>query len=116
MYHQGPATLYVVATPIGNLEDMTFRAVRILKDEVVWIACEDTRQTQKLLNHYSINTATVSYHEHNEMERAKELVARLLQGSSGALVSDAGTPLVSDPISGDSSPSNQASACNVCRP
>ena len=97
MYHQAPATLYVVATPIGNLEDMTFRAVRILKDEVVWIACEDTRQTQKLLNHYSINTATVSYHEHNEMERAKELVGRLLQGSSGALVSDAGTPLVSDP-------------------
>ncbi len=96
MHPQGAATLYVVATPIGNLEDMTFRAVRILK-EVVWIACEDTRQTQKLLQHYGIDTATVSYHEHNEMERAKELVSRLLQGSSGALVSDAGMPLVSDP-------------------
>ncbi len=96
MSPQGPAVLYVVATPIGNLEDMTFRAVRILK-EVAWIACEDTRQTQKLLQHYGIATATVSYHEHNEMERAKELVTRLLQGSSGALVSDAGMPLVSDP-------------------
>ena len=96
MLPQGAATLYVVATPIGNLEDMTFRAVRVLK-EVVWIACEDTRQTQKLLQHYGIDTATVSYHEHNEMERARELVSRLLQGSSGALVSDAGMPLVSDP-------------------
>jgi 16S rRNA (cytidine1402-2'-O)-methyltransferase len=90
------ATLYVVATPIGNLEDITFRAVRILK-EVDWIACEDTRQTSKLLQHYSIKTSTVSYHEHNEMERANELVGRLRQGSSGALVSDAGMPLVSDP-------------------
>ena len=96
MHPQGAATLYVVATPIGNLEDMTFRAVRVLK-EVVWIACEDTRQTQKLLQHYGIDTATVSYHEHNETERAKELVSRLLQGSPGALVSDAGMPLVSDP-------------------
>jgi len=96
MFHRGAATLFVVATPIGNLEDITFRAVRILK-EVSWIACEDTRQTQKLLQHYGIATDTVSYHEHNEMERAKELVGRLLQGSSGALVSDAGTPLVSDP-------------------
>ncbi len=90
------ATLFVVATPIGNLEDFTFRAVRVLK-EVAWIACEDTRQTQKLLQHYEIATPTVSYHEHNEMERAKELVMRLLQGRSGALVSDAGMPLVSDP-------------------
>jgi 16S rRNA (cytidine1402-2'-O)-methyltransferase len=90
------ANLFVVATPIGNLEDFTFRAVRILK-EVDWIACEDTRQTQKLLQHYDIRTQTVSYHEHNELERAKELVSRLLQGSSGALVSDAGMPLVSDP-------------------
>jgi len=96
MYHHGTATLYVVATPIGNLEDMTFRAVRTLK-EVIWVACEDTRQTQKLLHHYNIDTPTVSYHEHNEQERAKELVGRLLQGSSGALVSDAGMPLVSDP-------------------
>jgi 16S rRNA (cytidine1402-2'-O)-methyltransferase len=90
------ATLYVVATPIGNLEDITFRAVRILK-QVDWIACEDTRQTSKLLHHYSIDTGTVSYHEHNEMDRANELVERLRQGSSGALVSDAGMPLVSDP-------------------
>jgi 16S rRNA (cytidine1402-2'-O)-methyltransferase len=90
------ATLFVVATPIGNLEDITFRAVRILK-EVDWIACEDTRQTAKLLHHYEIGTPTLSYHEHNEIERAKDLVARMLGGSSGALVSDAGMPLVSDP-------------------
>ena len=90
------ATLFVVATPIGNLEDITFRAVRILK-EVDWIACEDTRQTAKLLHHYGIGTSTLSYHEHNEMERAKDLVSRMLSGSSGALVSDAGMPLVSDP-------------------
>ena len=90
------ATLFVVATPIGNLEDITFRAVRILK-EVDWIACEDTRQTAKLLQHYAIGTPTLSYHEHNEMERARELVGRMLGGSSGALVSDAGMPLVSDP-------------------
>jgi 16S rRNA (cytidine1402-2'-O)-methyltransferase len=90
------ATLFVVATPIGNLEDITFRAVRILK-EVDWIACEDTRQTAKLLHHYGIETSTLSYHEHNEMERAKDLVSRVLSGSSGALVSDAGMPLVSDP-------------------
>lgn len=90
------ATLFVVATPIGNLEDITFRAVRILK-EVDWIACEDTRQTAKLLQHYAIGTPTVSYHEHNELERARDLTGRLLGGSPGALVSDAGMPLVSDP-------------------
>jgi 16S rRNA (cytidine1402-2'-O)-methyltransferase len=88
--------LYVVATPIGNLEDITFRAIRVLK-EVDWIACEDTRQTRKLLEHYSIDTPQISYHEHNEMERAKELCSRLLAGESGALVSDAGVPLISDP-------------------
>jgi 16S rRNA (cytidine1402-2'-O)-methyltransferase len=88
--------LYVVATPIGNLEDITFRAIRVLK-EVNWIACEDTRQTRKLLEHYSIETPQISYHEHNEMERAKELCSRLLAGESGALVSDAGMPLISDP-------------------
>jgi len=88
--------LYVVATPIGNLEDITFRAIRVLK-EVNWIACEDTRQTRKLLDHYSIETPQISYHEHNEMERAKELCSRLLAGESGALVSDAGVPLISDP-------------------
>lgn len=88
--------LYVVATPIGNLEDITYRAVRVL-GEVDWIACEDTRQTRKLLDHYHIRTPQVSYHEHNEMERAKELCSRLLAGESGALVSDAGVPLISDP-------------------
>ncbi len=90
------STLYVVATPIGNLEDMTYRAVRVMR-EVAWIACEDTRETRKLLDHFDIRTALISYHDHNEIERAKELCARLLSGESGALVSDAGTPLVSDP-------------------
>jgi 16S rRNA (cytidine1402-2'-O)-methyltransferase len=88
--------LYVVATPIGNLEDITYRAVRVL-GQVNWIACEDTRQTRKLLDHYSIRTPQISYHEHNETERAKELCSRLLAGESGALVSDAGVPLISDP-------------------
>jgi 16S rRNA (cytidine1402-2'-O)-methyltransferase len=88
--------LYVVATPIGNLEDITYRAVRVL-GEVDWIACEDTRQTRKLLDHYGIGTPQISYHEHNEIDRAKELCSRLLAGESGALVSDAGVPLISDP-------------------
>jgi len=92
-----PATLYLVSTPIGNLEDITFRAVRVLRDEVSLIACEDTRQTRKLLDHYAIHKPLVSYHEHNEASRAEELVAKLLAGESIALVSDAGTPLVSDP-------------------
>ena len=91
-----PGRLYVVSTPIGNLEDMTYRAVRILK-EVDWIACEDTRTTGHLLHHYGIQTRTISYHEHNELARAPELFARLQSGESGALVSDAGTPLLSDP-------------------
>ncbi len=91
-----PGILYVVATPIGNLEDMSYRAVRILT-EVELIACEDTRQTRKLLEHYGIRTATVSYHEHNEARRTPELLDRLLGGASLALVSDAGMPLVSDP-------------------
>jgi len=91
-----PGRLYVVATPIGNLEDITYRAVRILK-EVDWIACEDTRTTRRLLDHYGISKPTVSYHEHNETGRASELIARVEQGESGALVSDAGTPLLSDP-------------------
>ncbi len=89
-------TLYVVATPIGNLEDITLRALRILK-EVNLIACEDTRQTQKLLNHYNIPTRTISYHEHNEMTRAPELVHQMQEGASVALVSDAGMPGISDP-------------------
>lgn len=91
-----PAVLYIVATPIGNLEDLTFRAVRILK-EADLIACEDTRHTRHLLDHYGIRTPTISYHEHNETARAEELVARLRNGESIALVSDAGTPLISDP-------------------
>src|SRR6202167_4235814 len=91
----GPA-LYLVATPIGNLEDITLRAVRVLK-EVDVIACEDTRQTQKLLNHYGITTRTISYHEHNEMTRAAELVKEMQDGASVALVTDAGMPGISDP-------------------
>jgi 16S rRNA (cytidine1402-2'-O)-methyltransferase len=88
--------LYLVATPIGNLEDITLRALRVLK-EADLIACEDTRQTQKLLNHYGITTRTTSYHEHNEMTRAAELVVELEQGARIALVSDAGMPGISDP-------------------
>jgi 16S rRNA (cytidine1402-2'-O)-methyltransferase len=91
----GPA-VYVVATPIGNLEDITLRALRVLKGVDV-IACEDTRQTQKLLNHYGITTRAVSYHEHNERERAAELAADLGKGSRIALVTDAGMPGISDP-------------------
>ncbi len=91
----GPA-LYLVATPIGNLEDITVRAVRVLK-EVDLVACEDTRQTQKLLNHYGIATRTISYHEHNEMTRAAELVKEMQEGASVALVTDAGMPGISDP-------------------
>jgi 16S rRNA (cytidine1402-2'-O)-methyltransferase len=91
----GPA-LYLVATPIGNLEDITLRALRVLK-EVHVIACEDTRQTQKLLNHYAIATRTTSYHEHNEMTRAAELVKEMQEGASVALVTDAGMPGISDP-------------------
>jgi len=88
--------LYLVATPIGNLEDITYRAVRVL-GEADLIACEDTRQTRKLLEHYGISKPTVSYHEHNEAQRAAELAARIGAGASVALVSDAGMPLVSDP-------------------
>jgi len=88
--------LYLVATPIGNLEDITLRALRVLR-EVDVIACEDTRQTRKLLDHYGVHKPTLSYHEHNEQARAPELLAKLEEGASVALVSDAGTPLVSDP-------------------
>ncbi len=91
-----PGVLYLVATPIGNLEDITLRALRVLRQADL-IACEDTRQTRKLLDHYGISRPLVSYHEHNERRRAKELLARLQMGASVALVSDAGTPLISDP-------------------
>jgi 16S rRNA (cytidine1402-2'-O)-methyltransferase len=88
--------LYLVATPIGNLEDITLRALRILRS-VDRIACEDTRQTQKLLNHFEIRTPTVSYHMHNEGSRSEELVAELKLGARIAIVSDAGTPGIADP-------------------
>src|SRR6266567_1770925 len=91
-----PGTLYLVGTPIGNLEDITLRALRTLK-EVDRIACEDTRQTLKLLNHYGIEKPAISYHEHNELTRAAELVVDLENGENIALVSDAGMPGVSDP-------------------
>lgn len=92
----GPGTLYLVATPIGNLEDMTFRAVRMLK-EADLIAAEDTRQTRKLLTHFEISTRLVSYHEHNKRASGPELVRLLAEGSTIALVSDAGMPAISDP-------------------
>jgi len=91
-----PGALFIVATPIGNLEDITHRAVRILR-EVDVIACEDTRRTQKLLNQFGIKTKTISYHEHNERERAEQLCQLLETGKDIAIVSDAGTPLISDP-------------------
>jgi 16S rRNA (cytidine1402-2'-O)-methyltransferase len=94
--HYMAGLLYLVATPIGNLEDITYRAVRVL-GEADLIACEDTRQSRKLLDHYHIHKPTVSYHDHNEAERTEELTARLVAGAVIALVSDAGMPLVSDP-------------------
>src|SRR5689334_24765096 len=94
--HTKPGTLYVVATPIGNLEDITYRAVRVLK-EADMIACEDTRHTAKLLHHYGIDKPTISYHQHDEAARASELVHRLEQGAQIILVTDAGTPGISDP-------------------
>ncbi len=95
--HQPAAgRLYVVATPIGNLGDLSPRAREILA-QVDWIACEDTRHSAKLLGHFGIATSTISYHEHNEQQRAPQLLDRLRMGQSGALISDAGTPLISDP-------------------
>jgi len=88
--------LYLVATPIGNLEDVSLRALRVLK-EVDFIACEDTRQTAKLLSHYGISKRSLSYHEHNEVVRAAEITLELEEGARVALVSDAGTPGISDP-------------------
>ncbi len=92
----GAGCLYIVATPIGNLEDITLRALRVLREADV-IACEDTRQTMKLLTHFDISKRLVSYHEHNEITRAPEIVIELEQGAKVALVSDAGTPAISDP-------------------
>ena len=89
-------TLYLVATPIGNLKDITLRALEVLS-EVDLIACEDTRHTQKLLNHFEIRAKTISYHEHNEHQRSEELLGRLKGGTSIAVVSDAGTPAIADP-------------------
>jgi len=89
-------TLYIVATPIGNLEDITQRALRVLR-EADLVACEDTRRTRVLLNHFGIKTRTISYHEHNERERAEEICKLLASGKNVALVSDAGTPLINDP-------------------
>src|SRR5437762_13125271 len=88
--------LYLVATPIGNLEDITLRALRVL-DQADLIACEDTRQTQKLLNYFGIRKRMISYHEHNEIGRTQELLGDLQQGARIALVSDAGMPGISDP-------------------
>jgi 16S rRNA (cytidine1402-2'-O)-methyltransferase len=93
---QSKGTLYLVATPIGNLEDVTRRALRVLA-EVDVVACEDTRRTRALLEHFQIRARTVSYHEHNERERAAELAALIEQGASVAVVSDAGTPGINDP-------------------
>ena len=96
MFAMTTGTLYLVATPIGNLADITHRALQTLKD-VDLIACEDTRHTNKLLHHYGITTKTISYHEHNEQQRATELIEKLKVGSDIAVVSDAGTPSISDP-------------------
>ncbi|GBG58213.1 ribosomal RNA small subunit methyltransferase I [Sporomusaceae bacterium FL31] len=91
-----PGSLYLCATPIGNLEDMTFRAIRVLKEAAV-VAAEDTRHTRKLLTHFDIHTPLVSYHEHNKTVRGPELIERLLKGESVVVVSDAGMPGISDP-------------------
>jgi 16S rRNA (cytidine1402-2'-O)-methyltransferase len=90
-------TLYIVATPIGNMEDITYRAVRILREEVDIICCEDTRQTRKLLNHYGITTATQSLHTHSSAQKIESLIGLLAGGKSIAYVTDSGTPGISDP-------------------
>jgi 16S rRNA (cytidine1402-2'-O)-methyltransferase len=95
-HDDGKGSLYIVPTPIGNLEDMTFRAVKTLQ-EVDLIAAEDTRQTKKLLNHFQIHTPLISYHEHNKETNGKKIISAILEGKNVALVSDAGTPTISDP-------------------
>lgn len=96
MNENGIGELYLCATPIGNLEDMTFRCIRVLKEADV-IAAEDTRNSIKLLNHFEIKTSMTSYHEFNKVEKARVLVERLLKGETVALITDAGTPGISDP-------------------
>ena len=91
-----PGNLYIVSTPIGNLSDITFRAVQILKNADI-IACEDTRHTKKILNHYKIASKLTSYHEHNENTKSEKLLKDLKSGNDIALVTDAGTPCISDP-------------------
>src|SRR3990170_8211461 len=93
---EGNGTLYIVSTPIGNLEDITLRALNILRDVQI-IAAEDTRHTQKILQRYNISTAQTSYHDHNKEEKAEILISRLKEGRDIVLVSDAGTPGISDP-------------------
>lgn len=95
-HSQTTGTLYIVATPIGNLEDISARAIRILR-EVDLIAAEDTRHSAQLLSHFAINTPTISCHEHNQAQRSPLIIQQLLKGDSVALISDAGTPLISDP-------------------
>lgn len=92
----GYGKLYIVSTPIGNLKDITFRALEVLK-EVDIIAAEDTRHTRELLNHFDIDTRATSYHEHNKYDKAKEIIEKVIEGANVAIVTDAGTPIISDP-------------------
>lgn len=92
----GYGKLYIVSTPIGNLKDITFRALEVLK-AVDIIAAEDTRHTRELLNHFDIDTKTTSYHEHNKYDKAKEIIEKIMEGADVAIVTDAGTPIISDP-------------------
>ena len=111
-------TLYIIATPIGNMEDITFRAIRILKEEVDLVCCEDTRQTRKLLNHYGIITATQSLHTHSSAQKIEGLIGLLLGGKSIAYVTDSGTPGISDPGSRlvDAARSRNITVCPIPGP